>query len=85
VAPKPTFNNLYWISLEKFINEEDPSPECYYSKEVVPDADNQDTDLSAAVVPLFEPDQNSDVGEDDANGTDVTDPLMGIDCLFERG
>jgi hypothetical protein len=75
------FNNLYWTSLEKFINEEDPSPECYYSKEVAPDADNQDTDLSAAVVPLFEPDQNSDEGENDANGTDVTDPLMGVNAV----
>ncbi|KAJ6562051.1 hypothetical protein B0H19DRAFT_1210051 [Mycena capillaripes] len=26
------FNNLYWTSFEKFIDEEDPSPECYQHK-----------------------------------------------------
>ncbi|KAJ6527536.1 hypothetical protein B0H19DRAFT_969685 [Mycena capillaripes] len=45
------FNSLYWTSFEKFINDEDPSPECYRSKvESLPEASTVESELETEPV-----------------------------------
>ncbi|KAF8176444.1 hypothetical protein K438DRAFT_1425640, partial [Mycena galopus ATCC 62051] len=39
-----SYRNFYWTSFESFINEEDPSPECYISKKFEHHSDDDDDD-----------------------------------------
>ncbi|KAJ6630025.1 hypothetical protein B0H10DRAFT_2361763 [Mycena sp. CBHHK59/15] len=52
------YNNLYWTGFEKFINDEDPSPECYQKYVDMPIPDSADTMLPDANL-------NEDLNEDE--------------------
>jgi hypothetical protein len=66
------FSNLYWTSFEKFINEEDPSPECYHRKEVVPGESNPQSQDSAEP-PLMDtnPDSNLSLNDEEQELVEV--------------
>ncbi|KAJ7649265.1 hypothetical protein B0H17DRAFT_1163738 [Mycena rosella] len=65
------FNNLYWTGFEKFINEEDPSPECYRKptpQDIGVESNAANDDESPDFEPNESPAQYSDEPEDSREG-----------------
>ncbi|KAJ7777686.1 hypothetical protein DFH07DRAFT_717017, partial [Mycena maculata] len=67
-----SYRNFYWTSFESFINREDPSPECYPSKNSVNQSDSEDdSDSAEEPDPLFLDDLlDADTGETAHTGDD---------------
>ncbi|KAJ6619346.1 hypothetical protein B0H10DRAFT_2216870 [Mycena sp. CBHHK59/15] len=64
------FNNLYWTSFEKFINEEEPSPECYRPKDVSPE--QLDPEDNVGSTPLVTPPEPCLDADEEDDGTDAS-------------
>jgi hypothetical protein len=69
-----SFKNLYWTAFEKFINDEDPSPECYRTHGSSDDSDrNNNGDL-----------EDINANNEDSNPEDTTtEPSINIDHLSD--
>jgi hypothetical protein len=82
------FRNLYWTSFEKFINDDDPSPECYQSSKAdlsmqddEPTADNDDSNEQYSNENPITCNNNSDSTQNNSNTAqlDFDDNLEDID------
>src|SRR5271163_1712438 len=59
------YKNLYWTSFEKFINDEQPSPECYPNSSLTSEL-NSTSEHEDVINPSLPEDQVCDVPELDA-------------------
>src|ERR1700683_3730148 len=68
------YQNLYWTSFEKLINDEDPSPDCYKTVPVGKDKQGQSENCS---VNIIDPSniEFEDGLDDNANPSQMTDEM----------